>query len=200
MMMIYYGFDCTIIITHMQAMVLYQYHFFTNSPWEKSPSNSMIPSGSKIAADRLREPSSGKDSESRMKQLKHWDTLCSIHICILITYVYYVYVYMFICFCRGHWYQTHGTYIYIYMCQQAFHFAWSWVHWLLMGSWLSHSRWKWPGQWTRISVCMDAFGLNIMSPCLLKVVLGMVSNSKDFYRVFQVQTTKAIHPDQIGPI
>jgi hypothetical protein len=45
MMILYYDYDCTIIITHMQAMVLYL--IFTNSPWEKYPSNLMIPSGSK---------------------------------------------------------------------------------------------------------------------------------------------------------
>ena len=45
MMILYYDYDCTIIITHMQAMVLYL--IFTNSPWDKYPSNLMIPSGSK---------------------------------------------------------------------------------------------------------------------------------------------------------
>ena len=84
----------------MQAMVLY--HFFTNSPWEKSPSNLMIPNDSKKAAGTCAE-TLGHPIFNPFMYINY----------ILVYYVYEYVIYVFVEVTGIK--HTEHTYIYVYI-------------------------------------------------------------------------------------
>ena len=119
-------------------------------------------------------------------------------------------MYMKICFCRGHWYQTHGTYIYIYVYIYRYIEIYTYVnkhsillgfvhfvHWLLMVIVITFP--IWPRQGTPKNPF--AWMLSVWTSCLLKVVLGLqnLQISTESSRFRQQKPSIRIKLDQYDP-